>query len=127
MARDWRATGARTLEKLPHTFRDRHAITEADLEAAFKASPLFKQLEALGAEGPDPIPDSDAKCHHFIPQFLLLLRQFLVLGQERLCQLDTASGKPQAIAPASAASRRHFYSVTDEEEIGTTRSRASSG
>jgi hypothetical protein len=89
------------------------AVTEADLQAAFEASPLFQQLEALGEAGPDPIPDSDAKRHHFIPQFLLW--QFVSSGAERLHQLDISSGKPQAIAPSAAASRRRFYSVTDEQ------------
>lgn len=88
-------------------------VSEADLEEAFRASPLFQHLERLGEAGPDPIPDSDAKRHHFIPQFLL--RQFVAPERERLYQIDIASGKPQAVAPAAAASRRHFYAVTDED------------
>ena len=89
------------------------AISDEDLDAAFRASSLFQELERLGKRGPDPIPDTDAKRHHFIPQFLL--RRFLAPGRDRLHQLDVESGRPQAIAPAGAASRRHFYSVVDDE------------
>jgi hypothetical protein len=89
------------------------AVTDAELEAAFRASPLFQELERRAGTGPDPIPDSNAKRHHFIPQFLL--RRFLASGSDRLCQLAVGSGTPRAIAPASAASRRHFYAVTDDE------------
>lgn len=86
-------------------------LSDSDLEAAFRASSLFREFEQLSADE-TPLPDSEAKRHHFIPQFLL--RRFLVEGRDRLFQLDVDTGTPQAIAPSQAASRRHFYSVIEE-------------
>jgi hypothetical protein len=89
-------------------------LTDEQVERAFRESSLFQEFEKH-LEAGDDVPDSSAKRHHFIPQFLL--RRFLAPGKERLFQLDTHTGKPQAIAPADAASRRHFYSVIDEEGV----------
>lgn len=89
------------------------SLSQDDLDAAFRASSLFQQFERLGAPDADPLPDAEAKRHHFVPQFLL--RNFIEAGRDRLFQLDVQSGRTQAIKPGAAASRRHFYSVIDEE------------
>jgi hypothetical protein len=63
------------------------------------SSPLLQGMQAI-AEGEKALPDSEAKRHHFIPEFLL--RRFSVEknGQERLCQLDVHTGKPLWVDPA---------------------------
>ncbi|MDX6634358.1 MAG: hypothetical protein QOF06_561 [Solirubrobacterales bacterium] len=64
------------------------------------------QIELGLAEWPEP----DAKRHHFIPQFML--NRF---GKKRVCQLEKATGKPQSILVAEAASRRHLYRFEDDD------------
>jgi len=64
------------------------------------------QIELGLAEWPEP----DAKRHHFIPQFML--NRF---GRKRICQLEKATGKPQSILVAEAASRRHLYRFEDDD------------
>jgi hypothetical protein len=75
---------------------------EAFNETAF-AQRLI-QIELGLAQWPEP----DAKRHHFIPQFML--DRF---GKKRICQLEKATGKPQSILVAEAASRRHLYRFED--------------
>lgn len=77
---------------------------EAFNETAF-AQRLI-QIELGLAEWPVP----DAKRHHFIPQFML--NRF---GTKRICQLEKATGKPQPILVAEAASRRHLYRFEDDK------------
>jgi hypothetical protein len=77
---------------------------EAFNETAF-AQRLI-QIELGLAEWPVP----DAKRHHFIPQFML--NRF---GTKRICQLEKATGKPQSILVAEAASRRHLYRFEDDK------------
>jgi hypothetical protein len=77
---------------------------EAFNETAFAQRLL--QIELGLAEWPVP----DAKRHHFIPQFML--NRF---GRNRICQLEKATGKPQSILVAEAASRRHLYRFEDDK------------
>jgi hypothetical protein len=88
-------------------------LSDDDLDQAFRASPLFQELEQR-VERDEPPQESQAKRHHFVPQFLL--RKF-ANEDNRLFQLDVATGRPQGITPSSAASRRHFYAAVDDEGV----------
>jgi Protein of unknown function (DUF4238) len=89
----------------------------ADLvEASFRASPLFQELESIiECDDWGRFDRSKAKRQHFIPLFLL--SRFTSLGRngnERLCQLDVRTGRPRWVGPQTAASRRHFYAIDNE-------------
>jgi hypothetical protein len=78
---------------------------------AIDESPLIKELAEIG-KGEKPLPKTEAKRHHFIPQ--LTLNRFT--GKEdRLYQLDTGTGKPQRTNVHGAASRRRFYTFEDAD------------
>ncbi len=81
-------------------------MTPADVERAFNESTLAARIHA-------GVPQGQAKRQHFTPQ--MVLRRFLVPGASRLCQLDIATGRPQAISVSAAASRRRFYTLRDTE------------
>lgn len=83
-----------------------------DLRSAFQSSPLFIEIEQMN-RGEKPHNESQAKRHHFLSQFQL--RQFLREGHERLFQLDVRSGTPQAVSTEAAASRRRFYTLSEED------------
>jgi Protein of unknown function (DUF4238) len=84
------------------------------LKEDLMSSPLMQEMEAI-AKSEKSLPDSEAKRHHFIPEFLLRRFADNKNGRERLCQLDIASGKPIWVDPGSAASRRRLYSLPHEE------------
>lgn len=77
-------------------------------------SPLIRELEAIGG-GKKSLPGSEAKRHHLIPEFLLRRFSRRREGRDRVLQLDIGSGKPTWADPETAASRRRFYSVPDED------------
>lgn len=76
------------------------------MHSAFENSTLIARIRA-------GIPQGQAKRQHFTPQ--LILRGFLMPGADRLWQLDVKSGQPRPVLPASAASRRRFYTLTNNE------------
>jgi VCBS repeat-containing protein len=84
-------------------------------EAAFRSSPLLAELAQIIESGDLSVLDTDAKRHHFVPQ--LLLRGFAnSRGKGHgLYQLDVSSGAPALTTTERAASRRHFYSVEEED------------
>src|ERR671925_2277234 len=78
------------------------------------SSPLLQEMQAI-AERKKALPDSDAKRHHFVPEFLLRRFSAQRNGRHRLCQLDVHTGKPVWVDPGTAASRRQLYSLPDRE------------
>jgi hypothetical protein len=76
---------------------------------------LARHLRAI-EQGEKELPKSDAKRQHFVAQFHLgeftdPLRDDWV----RVVQLDIKTGRPDRVRPDSAASRRRFYTVVDED------------
>jgi hypothetical protein len=90
-------------------------VDAAEIDAAFKASPLFQQLVDLAAKDDRTVLDSEAKRHHVVPRFLL--ENFTsTRGEERaLFQLDVGSGKPSKVSPVRAGARRNFYTISGDE------------
>lgn len=78
----------------------------ADVERAFAESTLAARILA-------GVPQGQAKRQHFTPQFVL--RRFSAPGDNRLCQLDVATGQPRLVSVAAAASHRRFYTLRDTE------------
>jgi Protein of unknown function (DUF4238) len=59
---------------------------------------------------------SQAKRHHFVPQFLLRGFALKHNGKDRLFQMETASrGAPRRVDVGTAASRRRLYTAIDED------------
>jgi Protein of unknown function (DUF4238) len=90
-------------------------MSAADVENAFRSSPLFQELERINNEEDPSYFESQAKRQHFVPQ--LMLREFSteVAGKHYLYQLDVRSGAPRRVQVEAAASRRYFYAVTNED------------
>lgn len=85
-----------------------------DLEAAYRNSPLFAQLEAVGT-GKRPMPESQARRHHYNPR--LIIRGFVGRardGSQQLYRLDVRSGKPQRTSVDNAGSELRYYRFNDE-------------
>jgi hypothetical protein len=85
------------------------------IEGAFRASPLFQELDRINAEEKPEYFESQAKRQHFIPR--LMLKRFARAIDEKffLYQLDVKTGKPQRVQVDDAASRRYFYALTNED------------
>jgi hypothetical protein len=78
-------------------------------------SPLLRHLHDI-VEGRKPMPDSDGKRHHFIPQFLL--RRFASTGSSdvpRVARLDRRSGQPRTVTTKEAAFKKNLYTLSDED------------
>lgn len=90
-------------------------------EAAFRASPLFEELERRAITEDWTGFETEAKRQHFIPRFLLSNFARNDGKGDLLFQLDIRSGKPNRVAPEQAASRRYFYAILDEEGQRTNR------
>lgn len=82
-----------------------------EIDAAFRASPLFAELNEIGESDDVSRFDSDAKRQHFVPQ--LLLRGFSDDGNT-LFQLDSKAGPIVQTDIASAASRRYLYASWED-------------
>ncbi|HLE99707.1 MAG TPA: DUF4238 domain-containing protein [Gaiellaceae bacterium] len=83
--------------------------------AAFQASPLFAELMEMAATEDFSRLESAAKRQHFVPQ--MLLREFCREkdGKDWIFQLDITSGQVLRVSPQRAASRRHLYTVVEED------------
>jgi hypothetical protein len=82
---------------------------------AFAESPVVKQLIAIG-KGDAPLPKSDARNHHYIPQ--LLLRRFT--GDDKLLRrLNKSTGEVDKVGVPSAASQEGFYTFDDAGGLPT--------
>jgi Protein of unknown function (DUF4238) len=80
---------------------------------AFLSSPAYGAMESV-IGGDRKMHDSSAKRHHFVPQ--MVLRNFgLRNDADRIVQLDLKRGAPRPVLIESAASRRRFYRLTDED------------
>jgi hypothetical protein len=86
----------------------------SELRAALQSSPLVRTLEAI-AQGEAPLPDSSAKRHHLVPEFVVRRFSGERDGRKRVLQLDVRTGTPRWVDPATAASRSRFYRVTDAD------------
>jgi hypothetical protein len=86
-----------------------------DVENAFRASPLFQELDRINKNEEPSYLESEAKRQHFVPQ--LMLREFSreIEGKHYLSQLDVRSGAPRRVRVEAAASRRYYYAVTKED------------
>ncbi|CAB4906716.1 unannotated protein [freshwater metagenome] len=82
--------------------------TAREVEEVFKASPLWREIEAIGL-GEKPWPRPRAKRHHFIPRFLLA--GFVDGAGSRVAQLSVRTGTTVMADPATAGSRRRFYDL----------------
>jgi hypothetical protein len=85
-------------------------MSTLDVEA-FNETPFAQRLIQIEL-GLASWPEPDAKRHHFIPQFML--NRFAKVD-ERIFQLEKATGRPQRISVSEAASRRHFYRFENDE------------
>ena len=90
-------------------------MTIDEIDQAFRESPLIVELEAVAKGGDFSSFDSPAKRQHFVPRFLLGRFAEQVAGKELIYQLDIDSGSTQRVETKSAASRRYFYALLDEE------------
>lgn len=90
-------------------------VSAEEVDNAFRASPLFQELERITSEEEPAYLESQAKRQHFVPQ--LMLREFSrnVEGKHYLYQLDVRSGAPRRVQVEAAASRRYYYAVTNED------------
>jgi len=76
---------------------------------------LAQHLRAI-ERGEKELPKSDAKRQHFVAQFHL--GEFTKPPRDdraRVIQLDIKTGRPDPVKPESAASRRRFYTIEDQE------------
>jgi hypothetical protein len=90
-------------------------MTEDRAEAAFRASPLFQELERINEKEDPSYFDSQAKRQHFVPR--LMLRRFAreIDKKHLFYQLDVRTGAPRRVPIEDAASRRYFYAVSGED------------
>jgi hypothetical protein len=91
------------------------------IEAAFAESPLFVELQRLFESGDLDRLESAAKRQHFVPRFLLAHFAHERDGKELLFQLDIESGESREIETRSAASKRYFYAILDEQGARSNR------
>ena len=78
------------------------------------SSPLLQAMEEIALGDGKPRTDSEAKRHHFVPEFLLHRFSVERNGRLRVLQLDLATGKPVWVDPGTAASRKRLYALPDE-------------
>lgn len=86
-----------------------------DVDAAYRNSPLFQQLEAF-ATGGWTLPDSRARRHHYNPR--LIVRRFVGRandGSQQLYRLDVRTGTPKRTSVDNAGSELRYYRFTDDE------------
>jgi Protein of unknown function (DUF4238) len=84
------------------------------IEAAFRASPLFRELERINSEEESSYFESQAKRQHFIPR--LMLKRFARESDGKLFifQLEVKTGTPRRVQIEDAASRRYFYALSQQ-------------
>lgn len=83
------------------------------LQDAFLSSPVHRAMESVLA-GARLLPESQAKRHHFVPA--MILRNFACDAESsRVFQLDRRRGAPLRVSIIKAASRRHFYTLSDAD------------
>ena len=90
-------------------------MDEHPLEAAFRASPLFQELERINEQEEPSYFESQAKRQHFVPR--LMLKRFARQDGKRFVfyQLDVRTDTPKLTTIEDAASRRYFYALTNED------------
>ena len=91
-------------------------------DQAFRASPVFQELEQIVASDDYSLFDSQAKRQHFDPRFLLANFAVSSNGKEWIYQLNSRErGAPRRVETHLAASRRHFYGILEEDGNRNTR------
>jgi Protein of unknown function (DUF4238) len=85
------------------------------IEAAFRASPLFQELERINSEEEPSYFESQAKRQHFIPRLMLKRFGREIDGKVFIFQLDVKTGAPRRVQIEDAASRRYFYALKNED------------
>ncbi len=86
-----------------------------DIEAAYRNSALFRQLESI-ATGKRVLPNSRARRHHYNPR--LIIRGFAGSardGGRQLYRLDVRRGTPKRSSVENAGSELRYYRFTDDE------------
>jgi hypothetical protein len=86
-----------------------------DVDAAYRNSPLFQQLEAIATSG-WTLPDSRARRHHYNPR--LIVRRFVGRakdGSQQLYRLDVKRGTPKRTSVDNAGSELRYYRFSDDE------------
>ncbi|HZQ80951.1 MAG TPA: DUF4238 domain-containing protein [Gaiellaceae bacterium] len=89
---------------------------------ALQAAPIYTALNSMAESGDYSALETQAKRHHYVPQFLLRRFSHEYEGKPHVFQMDMTSGSaPRRVGLRSAAVREGLYTLVDED--GSTSNR----